>query len=167
MNLITTVREPDYARLHPRFALVRDYLAGIAPPGRLPRRQHVDPIALRTVLPYLVLVDVVRARPNLRFRARLVGSEHVEQAASQFTGKYVEDVVGVRFLDRVVTNMRLATKQKRPHYDRLPLPFPQRDFLEVERICFPLAADGETVDILLIVNDYPGEAPLFEMATGF
>lgn len=31
-----------------------------------------------------------------------------------------------------------------------------RKFIDTERIYFPLAGDGETVDMLLIVNGYPG-----------
>jgi hypothetical protein len=35
------------------------------------------------------------------------------------------------------------------------MPHPKRDFIQTERIYFPLAADGEVVDMILIVNGYP------------
>jgi hypothetical protein len=146
---------PDYASLHPRYARVRDYLQQVAPPGRLPGRTHIDPGELRDLLPLINLADVVRDKDRLRFRFRLVGTEQTEKAAREITGKFVEDAVLPEFVDRIVANMRTVVEQKTPLYDRFPMPHPEREFIDSERIYFPLAADGETVDMILIVNGYP------------
>ena len=63
---------------------MRDYLAGVAPPGRLPGRQHIDPVDFPTLLPFVNLVDVEREQGEgeqgardagrMRFRYRLVGT---------------------------------------------------------------------------------------------
>ena len=148
---------PDYSSLHPRFARVRDYLLKVAPAGRLPGRQHVDPAVIRDLLPMVNLVDVVRDKDRLRFRFRLVGTEQTEKAAREITGKFVEDAVVPEFVDRITGNMRTVVEQRAPLYDRFPMPHPKREFIDSERIYFPLATDGESVDMILIVNGYPGE----------
>src|SRR5579863_10366728 len=79
---------------HPRFRRVADYLRSKAPPGKLPGRQHIDPIELAELLPWIMLIDVIR-QPDakLRYRIRLVGTEVVKTQGSDGTGKYVEDVL--------------------------------------------------------------------------
>jgi hypothetical protein len=148
---------PDYASLHPRYTRVRDYLQAMAPPGRLAGRQHIDLGALRDLLPLINLVDVIRDKDRLRFRFRLVGTEQTDKAAREITGKFVEDAVTPEFIDRIVSNMRTVVEQRAPLYDRFPMPHPKREFIDSERIYFPLASDGEAVDMILIVNGYPGD----------
>ena len=148
---------PDYASLHPRYTRVRDYLQTVAPPGRLAGRQHFDPGALRDLLPLINLVDVIRDKDRLRFRFRLVGTEQTEKAAREITSQFVEDAVTPEFVDRITANMRTVVEQRAPFYDRFPMPHPKREFIDSERIYFPLASDGETVDMILIVNGYPGD----------
>jgi hypothetical protein len=147
--------DPDYDTLHPCFAWVRDYLRKVAPPGRLPGRQHIDPVDLRNVLSLINLVDVQRDAGVLRFRFRLVGTTQTAVAGREITGRFVEDAVLPELLDRILGNMRKVAEEKAPIYDRFPMPHPGRKYIDTERIYFPLAADGETVDMLLILNGYP------------
>jgi hypothetical protein len=53
--------------------------------------------------------------------------------------------------------MTAVAEQRQPVYDRFGMPHPGRDFVRTERIYFPLARDGETVDMILILNSYPDE----------
>lgn len=149
------MRQPDYAGLDPRFARMRDYLASVAPPGKLPGRQHIDPVALRSLLPFINLVDVERENGELRFRFRLVGTLQSTAAGREISGLYLEDAVLPEFVERIRANMAAAVKRCEPVYDRFGMPHPGRDFIETERIYFPLARDGQTVDMLLILNSYP------------
>jgi hypothetical protein len=149
------MEEPDYGTLAPLFARMRDYLARVAPHGRLPGRQHIDPIDLREVLALINLAEVVRESETLRFRFRLVGTMQTTMAGREITGKFIEDAVLPQFVDRIRTNMRAAVERKVAIYDRFEMPHPHRTFIDTERIYYPLAADGETVDMLLILNHYP------------
>jgi hypothetical protein len=36
------------------------------------------------------------------------------------------------------------------------MPHPARDFIDSERVYYPLASDGESVDMILILNSYYG-----------
>jgi hypothetical protein len=67
----------------------------------------------------------------------------------------VEDAVLPEYVDRIKSNMRTVVQSKAPIYDAFPMPHPKRDFIHTERIYFPLASDGELVDMILIVNGYP------------
>lgn len=154
------MQDPVYADLHPRFSWMRDYLDRVAPPGLLPGRQHIDPVALRTVLPFVNLVDVEReAASGLRFRFRLVGTLQTTAAGREISGRYLEDAVDPTYLERIRANMTAATERRKAIYDRFNMPHPERDFIDSERIYFPLARDGVTVDMLLILNFYPDDEP--------
>ena len=148
--------DPAYDALHPCFAWMRDYLGGVAPPGKLPGRRHIDPVDFRTVLGLVSLAEVRREADRLRFRFRLVGTTQTSLAGREITGRWIEEAVVPELAPRILANMTAAVERKRPVYDRFPMPYPGRKFIDTERIYFPLAADGETVDMLLILNGYPG-----------
>jgi hypothetical protein len=147
-------RAPDFGALDPSFAWLRDYLARVAPLGQLPGRQHIDPAALGRLLPRINIVDVVRWEGHLRFRFRLVGSAQTTAAQREVTGKFIEEAVLPKFVERITSNMRAVVESGQPVYDRFPMPHPEREFIDTERVYFPLAADGRVVDKLLILNDY-------------
>jgi hypothetical protein len=146
----------DFEKLHRRFALVRDYLVRMAPAGKLPGRQHIDPVDLGPrLLPFINLVETVWDDGELRFRYRLVGTQQTAAAGREITGKFVEDAVLPAYVARIKRNMRVVVYSRTPIYDTFPMPHPQREFIQTERVYFPLATDGETVDMILIVNGYP------------
>lgn len=148
---------PAYDKLHPRYTWMRDYLASVSPVGGLPGRQHIDPIFLRTLLPLINLVDVLRENDRLRFRFRLVGTRQAEVAGRNYTGEDIETAILPAFLERVRNCMQAVMTTGTPVYDRFPLPFRGRDFIDSERVFFPLAADGRNVDLLLILHGYPSD----------
>lgn len=152
------MRRPNYTKLDPRFTRMRDYLAGVAPPGKLPGRQHIDPLAIPGLLSFTNLVDVERADSGIRFRFRLIGTLQSAAAGREISGMYLEDAVASEFVERIRANMIAVVENREAIYDRFGMPHPGRDFIDTERIYFPLARDGETVDMLLILNGYPDEA---------
>jgi hypothetical protein len=146
---------PDYDTLHPWFGAIRDYLASIAQPGKLAARHDLDPGWFRGNLRLVNLVDVVRAGDAARFRFRLVGTSQTELARREITGLFVEDAVLPAYVDRILSNMRTAVRTGEPVYDRFPMPHPEREFIDSERVYFPLASDGVTVDMILVACSYP------------
>jgi hypothetical protein len=152
------IRAPDFGALAASFAWMRDYLASVAPTGQLPGRQHLEPAALVRLLPFINIIDVVRCEGRLRFRFRLVGTAQTSNAQREITGKFVEEAVLPKFVERITANMQAAVELGQPIYDRFPMPHPEREFIDSERVYFPLATDGRTVDKLLILNAYPGAA---------
>jgi hypothetical protein len=64
-------------------------------------------------------------------------------------------------VDRILSNMRAVVEHKAPVYDRFPIPHPGRDYIDSERIYFPLASDGDTVDMLILIHAYSGHEHSF------
>ncbi len=149
---------PPFDR-HPRFARLRDYLAAKAPPGKLPGRQHIDPLEIPDLLPYLMLIDVIRpASLPPRYQIRLVGTQVVAIQGTDATGKFVEEV-----LDKgpdIIAHYEDVLTTRQPQYHRGQVATRDRNHVSYQRIVFPLATDGETVDMLIFVfaMDTPGEA---------
>lgn len=140
--------------IHPRFTELARYLKEVAPEGRLPGRQHFDPCAFPGLLSLLNLVDVERQHGEMHFRYRLVGEEQDRAAGRRIKGLIVEEAVVPELVPRINGNMRKVVEDRVPVYDRFPMPHPDRQFIDSQRMYYPLASDGETVDTILILNGY-------------
>jgi len=151
-----TPKSADFGKLHPWFTWVGQYLGDCAGGKKLAGRRDIDPGCFGPNLHLLNLADVVRDGEKMRFRFRLVGSTQSDMAGREITGRFVEDAVLPRFVDRINANMRAVVDTRGPIYDRFPMPHPERDFLDSERVYFPLASDGDVVDMILIACSYPG-----------
>lgn len=136
----------------PRLRRLRDYLAAKAPHGRLPGRQHLDPLEIPDLLPYLRLVDVVpRNGGGLRYRIRLVGSEVASWFGVDGTGKFIDEVFTTAVSQRIIENYGMIVATKRPQYLQSLLSLKEREHVAIERAAFPLARDGEDVDMILFI----------------
>lgn len=152
-----TMWAPVYDEIHPAFSWMRDYLKQITPQGKLPGLRQIEFNDFGALLPFLNLVAVERTGPVMRFRYRLLGSRQTRFAGRDITGLYVEDAVLPLFVKRIANNMLTCATERQAFYDVFAMPHPDRDFIRTERIYFPLASDGETVDMLLIMNGYPDD----------
>lgn len=140
--------------IHPRFIEMARYLKQVAPPGLLPGRQHIDPCAFPALLSLLNLVDVERQDGAMRFRFRLVGEQQDRAAGRKIKGLVVEEAVVPKLAPRINANMCKVVETRVPLYDRFPMPHPNREFIDSQRMYYPLASDGDTVDMILILNGY-------------
>lgn len=140
--------------LHSRFLDMLDYLASKAPEGKLPGRQHIDPLDFRGVLSLVNLMDVDRSGGEERFRYRLVGEAQTRNVGRELTGLYLEEAVVPELLPRVHANMSKAFSTRQAVYDSFPMPHPDRQYIVAQRMYHPLAGDGETVDMLLVLHGY-------------
>lgn len=140
--------------VHARFLGMLDYLAQVAPAGRLPGRQHIDPCDFPHLLGLVNLVDVERHDTGMCFRFRLVGEEQNRAAGRQIMGLVVEEAVVPELVPRINGNMTKVVETQVPVYDCFPMPHPDREFIDSQRMYYPLSSDGETVDVILILNGY-------------
>lgn len=148
----TIVDETVLAKLDPKYTWMRDYLRASNPDG-LASKRDVDPTEFPEHMPFINLVDVLY-EDRIRFKFRLVGGEQNRRAGRFIAGQYIEDAVITDFVDRIRANMLACVETREPVYDRFPMPHPDRSFVDSERVYYPLAADGRTVDTLLILNGY-------------
>lgn len=151
-------REP--LPLHQRFYDMMRYLEDVAPDGRLAGRQHIDPLDFSQVIALVNLMDVERADGTLRFRFRLVGTEQTRRAGREHTGLLIEEVLAPELVARVNSNMRRVLQVRVPVFDTFPMSHPQREFILAQRMYFPLASDGETIDMLLTLHGYDPDPAL-------
>jgi hypothetical protein len=137
---------------NPRFKRLADYLATKAPPGKLPGRQHIDPTELTKLLPWLMLIDVVPQESGApRYRHRLVGTETVAMFGTDGTGKFLDEVLTGDEGAAVIRNYSEILRMREPHYRNGVAAIAGREHVPYERIVFPLAADGEHIDMLIVV----------------
>jgi len=155
------ISDEDFAGVHPRLAWMRDYLARVSPSGGLPGRQHIDLLELEQVLPFVNLINVEREKAGLRFRFGTVGAVQAQMAGHEIAGLTAEEAVLPAYVDRILSNMRAAVEYKAPVYDRFPSPHPGREYIDTERVYFPLASNGEIVDMLLLIHAYAGHERSF------
>jgi hypothetical protein len=131
-----------------------EYWLAISPPGRLPGRQHFDPLHIPDLLSRIWILDVVREPAGMRFRYRLVGTKEVETLEREVTGRWLDEVHPhlkqrphgfARFLH--IVNHGAATYRK-GHLTFLH----QKDHQIVEICMLPLARDGSTVDMIVVCS---------------
>src|SRR5258708_20693985 len=80
--------------VHPRHPALRqfyDYWLTKCRDGRIPGRDKIDPVEMRSFLRYVIMFDVERHPRCYRFRHRLVGTHIVELFAQDVTGGYVDE----------------------------------------------------------------------------
>jgi hypothetical protein len=137
---------------HPRFRRLADYLAAKTPPGNLPGRQHIDPVEIPDLLPFLLLADVItQSDGETQYRVRLSGTSVNALRQLNGTGKLLRDIMAdsnqieiLRDFDEV-----LATRQ--PQYRRRQVTLPGGESVAYARVAFPLARDGERIDMMILV----------------
>lgn len=133
------------------------YWRGRAPDGRLPGRQHIDPLDVPALLPCLMLMDVVpqaaatpgSALPILRFRVRVAGGMLVDLIGANPTGQFLDDYVAESRRAQLNDAYTGVVRNRAAHYWVNQLWTPGREFVRVQRLALPLARDGETVDMVV------------------
>ncbi|MDY0871661.1 PAS domain-containing protein [Dongia rigui] len=86
---------PAGDEVDPRIASARvralfNYWRSLGVPGTVPARSLVDPAAIKSLLPNLMIVDL--SPEPLRIRYRLVGTEVVRFTGIEITGHYLDEL---------------------------------------------------------------------------
>ena len=143
---------PDDA--HDDIKALFGYWTAITPQGRLPGRQHFDPVNIPDLLPNIWLIDV--HREPLRFWRRLVGSRIEEFAGKPLQGGWVGDRLDGDRLSCVRDHLTDVVETKRLSWRRgKSLIQYEKNYRVLERLYLPLAADGKTVDMVLAITVFP------------
>jgi len=147
----------------PKLRAFYDYWQKIHPAGGgLPARRDLDPIDIPELLPNIWMIDVKRD-PTLRFRFRLIGTEIVKFTGRDMTGFWLDQVYPDYEHSEAFRNHKAVAESGRPGYRKSGvLSNPTRHHIEAERLYLPLADDGKTVDIVLIMTVYQGEPPVHQ-----
>src|SRR5215469_9616199 len=79
----------DRSSWHPLVRQFYEYWRVVAPPGRLPGRQHIAPEDIVPLLSRLWMLEVFR--DPLRFRYRLVGTDITRSVGLELTGRWLDE----------------------------------------------------------------------------
>jgi hypothetical protein len=135
------------------------YWLSIRPrPTLLPGRKQFSPHAVPRLLRSIWLVDV--RRDPLRFKYRLVGTEHVEAAKSDPTGRWYDEA-HPRFTQSSAYAQFTAAAERAEiaFYRGPPVYVIDAKFRIIERLILPMAQDGRNVDMLLGITVLDPEEP--------
>ena len=148
-RIVSDMPIPDHA--HAGVKELYRYWQSVAPEGKLPGRQHIDPADIVSLLPNIWLLDV--HREPLRFWRRLIGTKIEEFSGRNLTGGWVHDEMEETKLSDVQKFMVDVVETKLPDWRRKrPSISDHKDYAELERLFLPLASDGETVDMILAIT---------------
>jgi hypothetical protein len=142
---------------HPKIRALTDYWLRIRPAAGLPGRRHFDPVDIPDLLANIFLIDVAPGAAD--FIYRLVGSRVVEFFGADFTGKSFQSAFIRPNAAHAYRDLRETVRLRQPRWRRGKTAFvPSREYTEIERVYLPLAADGETVDMVLgmLLARFPG-----------
>lgn len=133
----------------------------------LPHVDQIDPLALRNLLPHIVLIDVIwpnadesgTQAPDLApvdFRYRLVGGHSADTHDANLTGMRVSELsqFGQSYTDTMLSFYRNICEQKAPVAAGGPLAIIGKGYREFEGIYMPFTETGDRVDRLMAVVVY-------------
>jgi hypothetical protein len=114
---------------------------------KMPGRRDIDPTELGAgLLPSVQLTEVVDG--GMRFRYRLAGTGIVEAFGTEFTNKYVDELLSGEPRAFVHSFYRAVCENRQPIFVRSRY-INHRDFgLTANRLLMPLSQDGETVTMI-------------------
>lgn len=136
---------------HPKIRKILDYWMSIHPESGLPGRQHIDPSDFPDLLPHVRLIDVVGDPP--RFRVRLCGDRIRDHFGSCQQGLYYDDMYPGFAGRPSFSDFMQAIETGAPSWNKGTCELnPEKIHVPLERIVLPLASDGKTVDMLLVIS---------------
>lgn len=141
----------------PRLRLAFDYWTAKCGSRPMPSRVDLEPAEMKPLLPYLVLMDVLRdARPGwpLDFRYRLIGTVTDAMMNARYTGKCMSELPHQQPGSRLWQSLASVTETRRPQINHVPYVGPHKDFMAVVDLVMPLSPDAETVNMLFCIVDF-------------
>lgn len=137
--------QPEECRFAAAAALYRYWLAGRRG-RRFAARADLDPLQMRGALGNVSLTEV--HRDPLRFRLRLVGTNMTARLGFDPTGMWLDDMPTREYGRLLISRMTLILEHQEPLLVRNRR-FMDDRWYDYETLWLPLAADGETIDMLL------------------
>lgn len=134
-----------------------DYWSAIRGDHAMPARHDIDPAAITSLLPHLVLMDVLRgSEPDwpLDFRYRLIGTQVDAMMNGRYTGRRMSSLPHQRPPAKIWSSLQRVSDGGEPTVNRVPYIGPHKDYLSVVDMVMPLAADGRNIDMLFCLIEF-------------
>ena len=118
----------------------------------MPARGDIEPGEIKSLLPNVVLLDVLT--DPLDFRYRLIGTEIDEHSAQKCTGLLMSEIPGRAPPSNVWSNCQQVVETGKPSDMQVPYVGPHKDYVTTRQVVLPLSDDDKRVNMLMIVVDY-------------
>ena len=136
-----------------RLAEAYDYWLRKAANRRMPRRADIDPTEIPRLLPDVMLIERL---PGGRYRYRLIGTENAVAQGVNATGRFLDEVLpGPDYREHVLALYDECVASRRPLYSECLFFAPARPVAperHTKVLFMPLSADGESVNMILVVQ---------------
>jgi hypothetical protein len=140
----------------PRDARVKalyDYWDGLRRGRAMPARADVDPTAIPSLLPLIIMYDVAAGGG---YTIRLVGEEVVEFVGRNATGSPAGSIMPPRSAEMIIRILDVVTNERAPKFRAGKAHWlADKKYRDFEACFLPLSADGETVNIVLGGISFP------------
>ncbi len=118
--------------------------------GRLPARRDIDPVELgAAVLPWIVILDVLRFGDELDYRYRLLGTSNLSLLGRDPTGESLNESLRSADASTIKASFDETVRTGKPFFSLAGLPHKNNFLVSVYRAFYPLASDGVTIDGLI------------------
>ena len=118
----------------------------------MPSRSDIDPVEIPRLLPYVILIDVVRE--PLDFRYRLMGTQASDIMRRDFTGQFFSRIPGKEKDSTRWLECDAVVSSKAPMYWETPYVGPERFLRTYENVLLPLSKDGVNVTMIFEVISF-------------
>jgi hypothetical protein len=115
--------------------------------GSVPLRQNFSPKAIPRLLPFVILIDVVKEPRDFRFR--VVGTAFSRAVAQDVTGRCIGEVFPADYRDEVFERWNAVVEHGGPSWGSGEMWAKERDFLRWQGVALPLHSDNREVNQLL------------------
>jgi hypothetical protein len=136
----------------PKIAQVLRYWHGLRHGRRFPKRADIDPSEIKAALPHLMITGI--SYHPFRVLYRLVGTEIVHWARTDFTNRHADELIFDNEGRDWTDYYRIVVDARKPAYGITDWVEKARSPVWVECAICPLSDDGETIDRCLAVEDY-------------
>ena len=122
----------------------------------MPRREHLDPMEIPELLPWVNLVDVAWQGGSRRYRHRLLGTELAVYFRADTTGMWFDEVYTPAHLKQQLPAYERAATEAAPNVDAVSIALNRDENyndLRYWRLILPMTMDGERVDLLFLLFD--------------
>jgi hypothetical protein len=144
-DVLARVRSPKIARL-------LRYWDSLRKGREFPARADIDPAAIKAALPHVMITGI--SYQPFRVLYRLVGTEIVHWARTDFTNRYADELIfddeGRDWTDYY----RAAIDARKPAYGMTDWVEANRAPLWAESLICPLSSDGRSIDRCVAIEDY-------------
>lgn len=145
--------DPSLAFATPQLARAAELWRAKRGTRTLPARADFSLADLKFTLGSLSFLDIVRDADRLRFRVRLQGCL-LEEQTTPMTGRFIDEAVSPHFAQKWAAQWTPTIELRTPMRGVARAEFAERRWFVVEALYAPLANDGETPDILMVIVYY-------------